>query len=692
MDVVSIGIAAADAKKKYASLALNRFDFTRLAVKGALALPAAAAQHRIDYEDAETIVEQWANVSGWSAGKGQAVDGFFVGGANSTEAGHVRLMPLTGRARISTSVVVPATVGGSHLAFLGVSGASPTPVGNAVFGIGVDPATNRPMAWRGSAIGGAGTEFLGADPLPAGKYYIDLIEDENVVSAVILNDAHTIEYRAMILRTVLGSVGSLVLYMSDTRATTGIKFGPIGIKKAMATIAPRKVGTLSAQTLTYTTSWPDLAGWTTSGGVVNAGRLYSSGTGSGLTTRPLPNLSDTSDMTIVGDIQCPAVGGSALFLVGLKGLPTSGNGSPDMVMIGMNNLNQAQKWVGTAQGGAGGTRINDTQKPAGVYPVRIRVQNGNAVFTIFETDGTTVLSTFTQSVAGLTKGFAELCVWASDTNAAAGRSLGPLSLTQVVAPSQHALEGASDTVMWTRPKVSSVSNARIAWPKNYDSRRPAPAILFCHGTGRVGGVTFDDVETRGYWQGLVDAGYIVMSADAQANAWGNPLSVTDYEDLGNYAWNHLAVSGFLVLSQSMGGMPGLNLLRKRVLPGVFGWYGTAPVCNLKAEYDLTFADQIKTAYGIAADGSDYAAKTAGHDPMLAAPEEFGGLPMRSMSYDSDAVVPPQTNVIQLLTKLAPYTPEASYTGIAGTAHIGSQAFNVADTTAFAKRWGPAPVA
>jgi hypothetical protein len=167
--------------------------------------------------------------------------------------------------------------------------------------------------------------------------------------------------------------------------------------------------------------------------------------------------------------------------------------------------------------------------------------------------------------------------------------------------------------------------------------------------------------------------------------------VDDYEGLARYLLANYATSGILVVTQSMGTLPMLNLLKRQTVP-IVAMYIIAGVTNLKYEYDNfpTFAGQIRTAYGIASDGSDYAAKTAGFDPNLADPRAFRGVPMRLSTYDADDTVPPAQNGTAFLAKVAPYASESSSVTYAGTSHIGGAAFVPSDTDTFFRRYLPRP--
>jgi hypothetical protein len=78
---------------------------------------------------------------------------------------------------------------------------------------------------------------------------------------------------------------------------------------------------------------------------------------------------------------------------------------------------------------------------------------------------------------------------------------------------------------------------------------------------------------------------------------------------------------------SMGGLESLLTLAERRIPCILASLVTVPVTNLAASHaDAVSTTTIRTAYGMASDGSDYAAKTSGHDPLLMKGWQFRGLP------------------------------------------------------------------
>ena len=182
---------------------------------------------------------------------------------------------------------------------------------------------------------------------------------------------------------------------------------------------------------------------------------------------------------------------------------------------------------------------------------------------------------------------------------------------------------------------------KILIPDNYISS----AVVYHHGSGEnaaslTGDVLKADVVTR-----LLADGYLLASSDAAGNNWGNQAGLDAYSALQDYLVANYAPTKTAIFSQSMGGLTGL-LTAANGLPGLCAWFGIYPVCSLSSMFALnagTYAAAIRTAYGIAANGSDYSTKTAGHDPVLVSPSLFTFLPMRFWASPDDTVVEKTTN-------------------------------------------------
>ena len=160
-------------------------------------------------------------------------------------------------------------------------------------------------------------------------------------------------------------------------------------------------------------------------------------------------------------------------------------------------------------------------------------------------------------------------------------------------------------------------------PSGYDAAVGAHLVIYCHGHGGSDENLVDrsSDDTAAFLDRLIDDGYLVASSHQRGSNWGNDEAIEDIVDLYAYCVTNFRLRETLLWSVSMGGLSGLSAVKDKRIPNIKGWAGIAPVCNLASMFDNntgTFAAAIRTAYGIAADGSDYAALTSGNDPVLLA--------------------------------------------------------------------------
>jgi len=208
-------------------------------------------------------------------------------------------------------------------------------------------------------------------------------------------------------------------------------------------------------------------------------------------------------------------------------------------------------------------------------------------------------------------------------------------------------------------------------------------VIYHHGVGETKSAWLDDALKYGVCKALLQQGHILAGSTAHGNNWGIQLSITDYINLYNDAAARYAISKVVFLSQSMGGLSGLLCVADGTIP-VAGWYGIYPVCNLKNMYDAgTFTAVIRSEYGIAADDSDYDARTAGHDPVLLSGALFT-IPMRFTASASDTVVNKTANADSMSTLVAATTPEEAVVVCSGD-HGDASHFQPGDVVAFFDR-------
>ena len=117
---------------------------------------------------------------------------------------------------------------------------------------------------------------------------------------------------------------------------------------------------------------------------------------------------------------------------------------------------------------------------------------------------------------------------------------------------------------------------------------------------------------------------------------------------------HPSLKKLVLLSFSMGGLAALNLVMANTISELKGVYGIDAVSSLANMHaNASYTSSIRTAYGVAADGSDYAAKTAGFDPMLATvPASALTKRYAFVSSSGDTAVNQAANSLSMIPRLA----------------------------------------
>lgn len=287
-----------------------------------------------------------------------------------------------------------------------------------------------------------------------------------------------------------------------------------------------------------------------------------------------------------------------------------------------------------------------------------------------------------------------LYIFNSDANLLTGSSIGPVSTRDSTASAaagfRAGLEDVQSDAQWTA--VGS-TNIRVALPQGYDSRRPLPVVMAFHGNGSNALHFADHPAGQGVANAFLAAGYAVVSADNSGNVstWGAQAGLDAYYTAYKYMRDNYPLGPIVFYGNSMGGLESLLTLAERRIPGVVAWVGTVPVCNLGANYvgasnAQLFKTTIATAYGIAGDGSDYAAKTAGHDPIVKSGTAFRGLPMWVLVATDDVSVIPSENFDLLQSIVAPYAPELVRVNATGGHSTTAIAANAAAMVTFANKY------
>lgn len=216
---------------------------------------------------------------------------------------------------------------------------------------------------------------------------------------------------------------------------------------------------------------------------------------------------------------------------------------------------------------------------------------------------------------------------------------------------------------------------RIQLPPKYDPSVPTPLVMLLHNSGGSANNLYTDVRSKAFLTALSNAGYIIASADSSGSSWANNVSRAQYVDLYEYVRDRYAVSGVVFVGVSMGGTQALNMLARPEIPNVLAYVGIAAVASLRNLWTHGYSTQIREAFGIAPDGSDFDSKTAGFRPEDRQGWEFRGVPIMLIHSPDDKTCL-MSEAEALAAKATPYSPQVKLIRSSG-AHMAEPQF--ADT-------------
>lgn len=165
---------------------------------------------------------------------------------------------------------------------------------------------------------------------------------------------------------------------------------------------------------------------------------------------------------------------------------------------------------------------------------------------------------------------------------------------------------------------------------------------------------------------LATNGWIVGAPQYRGDAWGN---VTNFQSASNFivwATNQFAPSNVVVVSESMGGVAGFQLLTQ--FPIIKKVYAVSPVCSLSNMWwSSMYSNAISGSYGITG-AVNFAAQTAGYDPVLIATNLWTGKKVRVTVTDTDTIVPVGSNINVLSNRVSTFASYFAVTNTPGLEH------------------------
>lgn len=409
--------------------------------------------------------------------------------------------------------------------------------------------------------------------------------------------------------------------------------------------------------------WATVSAWSSTVPLqqVSGGYTYKSSDSTAGMLRPF-TVADDQTARIIGNIRLLAAGGGTAFL--FVGIHESGALNINkMLGIGVDpSTNQVKFWnKGSVEALSGSSAL-----PAGDYEVSVSVGLTTVGFTL--TNATRTVE-YRRTVLRLAT-VGNVMVWNTDTRLTAGSGVGSIGakITHTTIKPRAGVEGVAPTsLLGASGSGVGLNTQRIVAPRDYDSRVPSPVVIYFHGLGGNVDAPYTGSASN-FEKACVNAGYIFAASDGYSDSsFGMQAAIDEYVRVYRNVRDTHNIGRVFLMGESMGGLVSLNLLGQRAIPNVAGYVGIYPLTSLEAAYATSsgWATQIRTNYGIAANGSDYDAKTAGYSPIKRPASDYQGVPMRFYASPGDAVVSKAANTDAFAARVAGVTPEATVVATTG---------------------------
>lgn len=256
-----------------------------------------------------------------------------------------------------------------------------------------------------------------------------------------------------------------------------------------------------------------------------------------------------------------------------------------------------------------------------------------------------------------------------DPRGTSGTSMGPVgfrgSLASVNPPS--GLEDFTSSC-FIRDAPSGTA-FRVSPPAAYDANVPCPLVIYCHG----GDGAFTDVQDAVIEPPLfahLQSAYGVMVASSQAggaggsgdgNGFGDPTSLAAVFEMYEWITQHYNIGQVIFIGYSMGALTTSMTLANGEIP-VDAIVLLAPLANLSWFNGVvqnpssplnTYLSDWEAAWGLPSGytQAQYAAATAGYDPVLLPAEAWRNVPIFISYSTTDSRATPSDNAQHLISNL-----------------------------------------
>ena len=370
-----------------------------------------------------------------------------------------------------------------------------------------------------------------------------------------------------------------------------------------------------ASQVKYSDQFANLSGWAGSSPTVlqvSGGAVFANGAGanSGMCHGISAASSKFRCVTTVNYVSSSNPDGVAIGISSASpgAAPATGLADCFAIYLSKNGMKQILNGVITAH-------ENENPLVTGVYVITVS-QDDNFTSIVAKLAGGGANTEYAIRISRGTVAANNIVIFNSDVRLLSGHSIGPLAVgvgSTATLQQTGIVDGQYPTVVWTG---GANADFRILTPTGYDSRNPRPAVLLFHGLGSTEKTWSSNANYFAISNALSSAGYIVISAARRGEygTWGNVNAQAAYSEAYRYLILNYNINCIACLANSMGGIEFFNSLASASVGVPVCFVGTSTTANLASCFaSPSLTESIKSAYGIAADGSNYAVKTAGYD-------------------------------------------------------------------------------
>jgi dipeptidyl aminopeptidase/acylaminoacyl peptidase len=205
----------------------------------------------------------------------------------------------------------------------------------------------------------------------------------------------------------------------------------------------------------------------------------------------------------------------------------------------------------------------------------------------------------------------------------------------------HAVQPAELRAAGARVIDDEASSSIVLVPKKSNGG----LVVFLHGWGQTRWSLLSRREEATVAHAVSEAGFTILAADADGEAWGDPRSVADYRGLILQTQRRYRLRDVFLMGESMGGLATMQLGRE--LPDVRASTAWFPVCDLRTMHERRFQPSIRGSW-------------QGSSRAPVSPVAVGRTPLLVWASPADTIVNASTNAAVCVAEAKAAGAEVTY--------------------------------